>query len=239
MSKVLWIAGHGLNKNNNHFDSGATGFITKGEHKYYVEDFFPALLKYIHADDLKNTVFHTEYNVYSHNNIVALSKSVGAGVKVIECHYDATGNSTAKGGHVIVSSKFEPDKLDLAIRDVISKHIGLAYPVHKGHKGISGRSDLRNVNSTANGGINYRLIELGFGTNKQDSSNMVNKINDIAKDFVLAVYGRLKTSVEPVVPKPVGELYRVQVGAYKDIKNAEFKAQALKSKGEDVYIVKY
>lgn len=237
MSKTLWIAGHGLNKNNGHFDSGATGFITKGEHKYFRDDVFPKLKEYIHKDDLKDSVFHTEYNVYSHNNIVSLAKGLGSDTRVIECHFDAVSNTNARGGHVIIYSGFTPDKLDLAIRDVISKNIGLAYPVHKGHKGISGRSDLRNVIACANGGVNYRLIELGFGTNKQDAGIMTNNLDQIAKDLIMATYGRVKDN--PAGDPAGTQYYRVQVGAYLDKRNAEFKAQALKSKGEDVYIVKY
>ena len=54
MAKTLVIAGHGKNANGS-FDPGATGFITKGEHKYYVASFLR--LKISSA-----VVF--EYNVY-------------------------------------------------------------------------------------------------------------------------------------------------------------------------------
>ena len=101
-------------------------------------------------------------------------------------------------------------------------------------KGISGRDDLRNVTVAAKSGINYRLLELGFGTNKTDSSIMVNDVELIAKSMVKAIYGRVKEeSVES------SELYRVQVGAYKDKKNVTNKANELKQLGQDVYIVKY
>ena len=232
MSKYLLIAGHGHNLNNGTFDSGATGFIRKGEHNYFVEDFFPSMMKHMVEDDIKNTYFQTEYNVYSHNDLAQLTKQVGASI-VIEFHYDAVSNSSAKGGHVIVHKDFKADSLDLKIRDVIAKHIGLSYPVHMNDKGISGRNDLRNINVAANSGINYRLLELGFGTNKTDSSIMVNDVDLIAKSMVKAIYGRVKESTES------SELYRVQVGAYKDKKNATNKANELKQLGQDVYIVKY
>lgn len=233
MSKFLLIAGHGHNLNNRTFDSGATGFIKKGEHNYFVEDFFPSMMKYMFEADIKNTYFQTEYNVYSHNNLAQLTKEVGASV-VIEFHYDAVSNSNARGGHVIIYKDFKADSLDLKIRDVIAKHIGLAFPVHMNDKGISGRNDLRNINVAANSGINYRLLELGFGTNKTDSSIMVNDVELIAKSMVKAIYGRVKT--ESVSSD---ELYRVQVGAYKDKQNATNKANELKQLGQDVYIVKY
>ena len=62
--------------------------------------------------------------------------------------------------------------LDLRIRDAISKTIGVRYE-HQGNKGISGRNNLANCNRCANGGINYRLVELGFGTSPIDSKIML------------------------------------------------------------------
>ena len=59
------------------------------------------------------------------------------GKHVIEMHYDAAGSESANGGHVIVHSNYEPDQLDLKLRDVIKKHIGVRY-THKGHSGVSG-----------------------------------------------------------------------------------------------------
>ena len=171
--------------------------------------------------------------MYSENNIVNLAKSYGSDTQVIECHYDASTNSAAKGGHVIVYSGFKADKLELALRDFIGSHLGLAYPTHKGDKGISGRNDLRNVNACANGGVNYRLIELGFCTNKSQADYMVNNTDKIARDFVMAVFGRVRGS------EPKKELYRVQVGAYENKANAERKAKELKDLKQDTYIVKY
>lgn len=235
MSKFLLIAGHGHNLNNGTFDPGATGFIKKGEHNYFVEDLFPNMLAVMHKDDVLNTYFQTEYNVYSHNNIVSLTKKVGANV-VIEFHFDATSNSNARGGHVIIYKDFKPDQLDLKIRDVIAKHVGLAYPTHMNEKGISGRNDLRNINNTANAGINYRLLELGFGTNKTDADIMVKDVKHIARSMVQAIYGRVKTETT----KPTtNELYRVQVGAYANKDNAIKKEAELKKLGQDTYIVKY
>lgn len=235
MSKVLWIAGHGKNLNNGYFDSGATGFITKGEHKYYVENVFPRLKYWLHEDDKEDSIFHTDYNVYSHNNIVQLAKTYGEDTIVIECHYDAVSNPNVKGGHVIIYGGFEPDKVDLALRDVIANHIGLAYPIHKGQKGISGRTDLRNPNASAYGGVNYRLIELGFGTSKHDADIMVNEVDSIAKSLIKAVYGRVRTD-ESVTSD---NLYRVQVGAYKQEVNALRKEKELQALGQDTYIIQY
>lgn len=199
MTTFLVISGHGENKNGS-FDPGATGIIKKGEHKYYEQNFFPAVKKFLPKDS--NVILFSEYNVYDYKNLVTLADKYGKDTVVIEMHYDA-GSSSASGGHVIVHSAYAPDKYDLAIRDVIQKHIGVRYE-HKGHKGISGRDNLGNCNRAKAAGLNYRLVELGFGTNKKDASTMVNNVDAIAKDFVEALVG--KSNDKPVVVnKPVAK----------------------------------
>lgn len=183
---ILLIAGHGSG------DPGATGYISKGEHRYMKENFFPAMKKFIPKGS--NIVFFSDYNVYMRGNLVTLAKSYGPNIIVVEMHYDAlTMDSGASGGHVIVHSDFEPDSIDLAIRDAIKKNVGVRYN-HKGHTGISGRSNLANVNRAANGGVNYRLVELGFCTDKGDVEVMLNKTERYAKDFVEALLGKTTTA---------------------------------------------
>lgn len=206
----LLIAGHGENKNGS-FDPGATGIIKKGEHKYFEENFFPAVKK--HLPKNSDVVLFSQYNVYDYKNLVTLADKYGKNTVVIEMHYDA-GSSSASGGHVIVHSAYAPDKYDLAIRDVIKKHIGIRYE-HKGQKGISGRDNLGNCNRAKSAGLNYRLVELGFGTNAKDAKVMVDNVDDIAKDFVRALLGEVLESVptapvkapvvKPVVNKPVAK----------------------------------
>lgn len=185
MKTILNIAGHGL-KRNKTFDPGATGYITRGEHKYYTDLFFSYLKKY--EPKGHKVVYHTEYNVYDYGNIVDLAKSLGSNTSVIEWHFDASSNKSSKGGHVIIYDKFKPDKMDLALRDGIKKMVGVRYS-HKGHEGINGRNNLANVNRCAKGGVNYRLIELGFGTNKDDAEVMVKKIDEFARIMSEAIYG--------------------------------------------------
>lgn len=206
MATTLVIAGHGKNANGS-FDPGATGFITKGEHKYYVENFFPAVRKYLPAGH--EVVLFSEYNVYDRSNLVALANKYGKDTRVIEMHYDATGSESANGGHVIVHSNYEPDQLDLKLRDVIKKHIGVRYN-HKGHSGVSGRNELRNCNLAANGNVNYRLVELGFGTNRKDADIMLTTVDALAKDFVMAICGKVKTEPKPA-PTTTGD-YTVKKG---------------------------
>lgn len=189
----LVIAGHGTRRNGT-FDPGATGYISKGEHRYMKENLFPAMKKY--AGD--NFIFYSKRNVYSYGDIVALARKYGAS-SVTEFHYDAASQA-ARGGHVIIHNDYKPDKIDLAIRDAISSMVGIRYS-HKGYKGISGRSNLANVNRTANGKVNYRMVELGFGTNRTDSDIMLKQTDAYAKKLVKAIDGG-KVSAKPAPSKP-------------------------------------
>ena len=160
MPTVLLIAGHGLNTANGYFDPGARGYVQKGEHRWYTEDVFPAMRKYLPKG--ADVIFHTAYNVYSRGNIVALAKSYGSDTIVIECHFDSGGTAYSKpGGHVIIYKDFSADDLDLRLRDAIKETVGL-HPNYA--QGISKRDNLQNVNLAARGGINYRLIEWGMSS---------------------------------------------------------------------------
>lgn len=200
MTTVLNIAGHGL-KPDGSFDPGAKGLIAKGEHKYMTEDFFPAMKHHIPKGSKLKFEFYTKRNVLHYGDIVSLANSYGKDTIVIEYHYDAF-TATAKGGHVIIWHKFKPDSLDLRFRDAIGSMVGLRFE-HMGQKGISGRDNLGNARMTANGGVNYRLIELGFGTNKENAKVMTDNIDEYAKKVVEAI---LDTKVESKpIPKPVAK----------------------------------
>lgn len=181
---ILHIAGHGLKKNGT-FDSGATGLIKQGEHKYYADTFFSSLKKY--EPKGHKVVYHTKYNVYNYGNIVELAKKYGEDTIVIEWHFDASSNPDTNKGHVIVYDKFKPDALDLRLRDAIKNVIGVRYS-HRGETGISGRNNIANANRCAKGGVSYRLIELGFGTSPIDSKVMLEQTDDITKAISEAIY---------------------------------------------------
>lgn len=181
MSKYLLIAGHGPKRNG--MDPGAVGFVG-GEYNYMKNKLFPAMKKY--AD--KDFIFHDQYNVYDRGNISSLAKSYGRDIAVIEFHYDASSSQSASGGHVIIHSAYSPDSMDLRLRDVIKDMIGVRYN-HKGHAGVNGRNNLANVNRAKSGGVNYRLLELGFGTNRKDANVMLNQTDDLARKLVEAIKG--------------------------------------------------
>lgn len=195
MTTYLCVAGHGRNPNGS-FDPGATGFISKGEHRFFTEDFFPAMKKY--AND--QFVFYTEQNVLTYNTIKSLADKY-KDVKYIEFHYDATGTPNAHGGHVIIHQDYAPDAIDLKLRDAISDTLGVRYE-HRGHKGISGRADLGNANRAKLYNINYRLLELGFGTSPRDSKIMTEQTDAYAKRIVEALIGEKAKKPTPAKPAP-------------------------------------
>lgn len=207
----LCIAGHGPRRNGT-FDAGATGVISKGEYRYMKENFFPAMKKY--TDN--KFVFFDKYNVFDRGNIVALARSYGKRVAVIEFHYDAA-SSAARGGHVIIHRDYVPDKMDLRIRDAIKAMTGIRYS-HKGYAGISGRNNLANVNRTRRGGVNYRLVELGFGTNSVDAEIMMTKTDEYARRMVEAITGKKVNAssgtTEGWVKNTTGWWYRNKDGSY-------------------------
>ncbi|AMB99553.1 hypothetical protein AWM75_05880 [Aerococcus urinaehominis] len=183
----IMIAGHGDG------DPGATGRIAKGENRYMKENLFPAMRKYLPAG--VNVVWVENQNVYARDTLLPLVKEHGGADKteVIEWHYDWANNPSRSGGHVIISGRSNADQLDLAIRDAIQKNVGLDHSYNfKGHSGISGRNDLRNPNRAQSGDVNYRLVELGFGSSPADANHMVNNVNQYAKDLVKAIFGKTK-----------------------------------------------
>lgn len=243
MTTHLLIAGHGR-KSNGQFDPGATGYISKGEHRYVKEDLFPAMKKYVPAGH--KVIFFDEYNVYDRGNIVSLAKHYNAD-EVTEFHFDATGSSDARGGHVIVYSGYDPDKTDIALRNAIKKVLGVRYS-HRGYEGISGRNNLANVNRTAKAGITYRLLELGFGTNKKDAEIMTENVDEYAKELVKALTGSVandKTSKQPASttkkqPNPkirtggLNEANLAKVVAYLKNKNWYWTAEGKKGKNPTI-----
>lgn len=249
MATILNIAGHGK-KRNGTFDPGASGYVTQGEHRYYRDSFFNLLKKYEPKNHGHRVIYHTEYNVYDYRNLITLARSYGQDVIVIEWHFDATGTPAATGGHVIVYGGYAPDELDLRLRDSIRDMLGVRYS-HRGHSGISGRYDLQNPNMSAHGGLNYRLIELGFGTSPVDSKIMLEQMDKFAKKMSEAIYNtEIKTVSERdsmagyhVVKSGetlwgIGQKYNVTVSQLKSWNNLKsdliFPGQSLEVRGSDL-----
>lgn len=224
----LFIAGHGKKKNGV-LDGGAIAFNGVSEHEYYSKHLFPMMKK---LTDDKNLVLFSDYNVYDYGNIVNLALQYGKDTQVVECHFDSSTNASAKGGHLIISSSYKPDKHDLRLVKMLEDTIGIRYNYnHAGVRGLSGRSDLSNVNRCKNGKISYRLIELGFGSNKTDINYMMNNLELIATELLKSFDIKLK---EKTVDN---KLFRVQVGAFVNKNNAiKLKDELIKKGYKDAFI---
>lgn len=99
--------------------------------------------------------------------------------QIIELHMDSAVAS-ARGGHVIIKSGYNPDKYDTALANYISSVLpGRSQTIVK-------RSDLANPKRAAAKGYPYRLLECGFISNATDVQIFNSKIDDIAKGILSA-----------------------------------------------------
>ena len=236
MTKHLLIAGHGM-RTDGVFDPGAALKGTRiGEHEYFSKMIFPEMREHVHPDDRDNLILFDDYNVYSKNNIVNLAQSYGKDTVVHELHFDSAANTRARGGHVIIYDQFKPDGLDLRINQAIFNTVGLNHNyVHRNIEGLSGRSNLRNLNACARAGVNYRLSELGFGSNTEDAKYMYGNAKAIAIEYLIAHFGRYKKEEEENKT-----MWRVVIGSYQDRDNADDALRLANDKGfDDAFIVPF
>lgn len=191
--RVLCIAGHGTRPNGS-FDPGATGLIAKGEHRFFTEDFFPAMKKYAPS----NWTFHTDYNVFARGNLAQLAQGYDL---VLEFHFDAAGAS-ASGGHIILHPNARITNELKAIRNVIDEMVR-AIRTMNGERGFHGRTNLANPNRANAANLHYGLLELGFGTNQKDAEVMTKRTDGYARKLVEALTNEsYKPKPQAQRPKP-------------------------------------
>lgn len=166
MAHIFVIAGHG------HGDSGATGG------GYTEAERVRALASKIQQYGGNNvTVGDTSRNWYADNGISSLN--ISKSWQIIELHMDSA-SASARGGHVIIKSGYNPDKYDKALAEFISGILpGRSQTIVK-------RSDLANPKRAAAKGYPYRLLECGFISNATDRSIFNSRIDDIAKGILKA-----------------------------------------------------
>ena len=108
---------------------------------------------------------------------------------------DGASASSARGGHVIINSGYDPDKYDKALAEFISDILpGRSSTIVK-------RSDLANPKRAAAKGYPYRLLECGFITNAQDVKIFNGQMDDLAKG-ILSVFGIKATGSAAGTSKP-------------------------------------
>lgn len=194
MVKVLVIAGHGK-KPSGVYDSGATGngFTEAG----FIRDYFIPAMKEVAPNNID---FFTDKNFFAYR----LANSISGYDEIVELHLDAA-SPAAEDGHVIIYKNYKPDEMDLRIRDVVQKHVGV-----RGKNGFTYRDNLYNLNVFARRGIGYRLVELAFITNKAEMNYLRANYREYAHDLVAAIIGA-KVSA-PKQPVRSSNTYTVQKG---------------------------
>lgn len=170
MTNILITLGHGLDKNSV-FDPGANGNGTT-EAAWLRGVFLTSLKKYA-----GNQIDFYEQNMFANRE----ANTIKGYKEVIELHLDAA-SSSAIGGHVILYKGYKPDSMDNRLGSVIEKHFGL-----RGGKMFDGRNNLYNLNTFASRKISYRLVELGFITNKKNMEHFKKEYDTIAKELIEAI----------------------------------------------------
>ena len=101
---------------------------------------------------------------------------------VVELHLDAA-SASATGGHVIISNQWPADKIDKDIHNCLKATVGTI-------RGIDPRNDLLNANVAGRLGTNYRLVEMGFITNKKDMNYLKKNYDKFSKELAGAINGK-------------------------------------------------
>lgn len=101
---------------------------------------------------------------------------------VVELHLDAA-SASATGGHVIIPNQWPADKIDKDINNCLKATVGTI-------RGIDPRNDLLNANVAGRLGTNYRLVEMGFITNKKDMNYLKKNYDKFSKELAGAINGK-------------------------------------------------
>ncbi len=143
----------------------------------------------------------------------------------LSIHLNAAATVTANGVEVWY---WQGNAVMLRLANTIAGSISELGYLNRGSKPTRSLSVIRNTNCPA------LLLECGFVTSKKDCE--IFNPYEIAKKIVKALskeYG-FKASLD----QPSDDMLKVQVGAYRDPKNAKKMAEELKKKGYDAIIVR-
>lgn len=203
--KILIAAGHGLS------DPGAIGNGTN-ERDFIRKYIAPNVVKYLkqagHSVELyggskqnQNLFADTNYG-----NQLGDTKNYGLYWAkqqkfdiIVELHLDAA-SASASGGHVIKNA-YAADSIDKNIDNMLKSTVGTI-------RGITTRDNLLNCNVAYRLNLNYRLVEMGFITNKKDMDYLKKNYNAFSKELAGAINGKPiggnsagKTSTKPQAVK--------------------------------------
>jgi len=172
--KLLVVAGHGK-KSSGVMDNGAGGSgYNEAERVRTLANRMKALApdSVVLGDQSKKWIDYGLYNTVNKSTFDC----------AIELHMDSSSSASAKGGHVIIKSGYSADKYDKALESFIKGY----FPGRSST--LVGRSDLGAVNSCANRGINFRLLETCFISNTSDIAKFNSNVDAVAKG-ILAAFG--------------------------------------------------
>lgn len=188
--KILIASGHGYN------DPGAENKEMKLNERDFIRKYIaPNVQKYLkqagHTVDLyggskqdQNLYTDTAYGerIGNHKDYGMYWVHKQKYDIVVELHLDAAGAS-ASGGHVIISDHWPADKIDKDINNCLKTTVGTI-------RGIDPRNDLLNANVAGRLGTNYRLVEMGFITNKKDMNYLKKNYDKFSKELAGAINGK-------------------------------------------------
>ena len=186
--KILIVSGHGYS------DPGAVGNGTN-ERDFIRSKIAPNVVKYLkqagHTVELYGGS-KQDQNLYTdtaYGERIGDSKNYGMywvhNQKydvVVELHLDAA-SASATGGHVIISNHWPADKIDKDINNCLKSTVGTI-------RNIDPRNDLLNANVAGRLGTNYRLVEMGFITNKKDMNYLKKNYDKFSKELAGAINGK-------------------------------------------------
>lgn len=191
MAHLFVIAGHG---------AGDPGACASGFSEAERVRALAKRIKALGGNQVTLGDFNRDY--YADNGISSLD--IPADWEITELHMDSAAEG-AKGGHVIIKAGFTPDQYDNAL----ASFIGGILPGRSNL--IVGRDDLANPDRAAARGYSYRLVEVGFITNKGDLAIFNDQMDDIARGILEAF--EIKTDKPVEKPDKVNASLQANNGA--------------------------
>ena len=205
--KILIAAGHGLS------DPGAIGNGTN-ERDFIRKYIAPNVVKYLKQAGHKVELYggsKQNQNLFAdtnYGNQLGDTKNYGLYWAkqqkfdiIVELHLDAA-SASASGGHVIKNA-YAADSIDKNIDKMLNATVGTI-------RGITTRDNLLNCNVAYRLNLNYRLVEMGFITNKKDMDYLKKNYDAFSKELAGAINGKPiggnsagKTSTKPQAVKKV------------------------------------
>lgn len=131
-------------------------------------------------------------------------------------------------------------KLGLYERGIKSRYYDTDnFSQHNNGEKLQGKDWYKEIREAWQNGNSLTIIELGFIDNNKDATIIENNVNEIATIIANAY---LKEMNKPTYDKPIINnteninIYRVQVGAFKNLDNAKKLCEELKQKGYNAII---